>query len=447
MPLPTTNPEGPIFYPESSGESQLSDGLFSKGEYEKWVATINELFVYPSVITTLYASLLPPFMEILNCDNFTFDLGCETSTGKTTALKVAASCWGNPDFREESFARTWYQTSNAMEGCVSIISDLPFIVDDTKQAEIAMKAKDAHEMISSVLYMISSGKGKGSAKVDGMRTTSSFKTVMLTSGELSSVDMSRDGGTLARVLPLRGKPFGAVDLSTKLLVEDINDVVYENFGHAGPRVVQFILQHRDEWPLWKEAFKEACKRIVERSYDSPIAGRVSKNIAALTIIIPMVHAALPELNRDISVGDILGTIWNNVQASIAREDRPSDAVRLVYEWACQHQHLFWGRCPNENGICLTPLTEIRGHWYQESWEFIGFTSGCLKSILETEGFDFRQVINDWLNRDWLKCNASSQGNQIQVSMGQNKKNVYALKRSAIDQSLLQAGLNATGESD
>ena len=81
-------------------------------------------------------ALAPPMLEILGASNFVLDFAGATSSGKTTTLRVAASCWGKPDERsDESAMHTWDVTRVFLERASTIISGMPLILDDTKRAK------------------------------------------------------------------------------------------------------------------------------------------------------------------------------------------------------------------------------------------------------------------------------------------------------------------------
>ncbi len=62
-------------------------------------ACCKALHRYPKAIAGVYFSLATPFLEIIDAPNFVVDWAYGNSKGKTTVLRVAGSCWGNPDER------------------------------------------------------------------------------------------------------------------------------------------------------------------------------------------------------------------------------------------------------------------------------------------------------------------------------------------------------------
>ena len=64
---------------------------------------------------------------------------------------------------------------------------------------------------------------------------------MLSTGEYPAVNRSGDGGTLT----VHGPPFGGEGDGTASIVALINEGVAEHYGHAGPRFVRHLVEHRD----------------------------------------------------------------------------------------------------------------------------------------------------------------------------------------------------------
>lgn len=78
-----------------------------------------------------------------------------SSTGKSTALKVDASVWGNPT----SYCRTWRATSNGLEGLAALHNDGLLILDELGQID----PKEAGE----AAYLLANGKGNACATRNG----------------------------------------------------------------------------------------------------------------------------------------------------------------------------------------------------------------------------------------------------------------------------------------
>lgn len=423
------------FRASDAGDEQIANAFKARGAYENWIAAINDLFFYPWALAGVYFSLIPPFLEILQVENFTVDWSNVTSTGKTTVLRIAASCWGNPD--ESSAASviyTWDATKVWIEKAAAMLNGLPLILDDTKLAGTGKSKDYAAAKISQVLYQIASGRGRGRGSVVGLRGTGAWRTIMLSTGEQPAIDFTTgDGGSRARVITLWGLPFGKADNTTAALVKEINSAVKQHYGHAGPRVIQFILANQEKWPQWRAENCRLRAYFSNRAGTNPVALRICDYFATLATIIPIVHAALPELRRDLAPEQIIDPLWKAAIAVAEEADRATAALQEAYTWAVANQTSFWGRHQMINDLPRIPSGGWAGAWKPLDWSYIAFTSKTLRQILKEGGFDGEAVLKTWKDREWLETNSARRVVQVRIDGGQDY--CYGVKRSTIEKIL------------
>lgn len=116
-------------------------------------------------------------------DSGGFHLRGKSSSGKSTALKVAASVWGDPT----TYVRQWRATSNGLEGLASLHNDGLLILDELEQVD----PREAGE----AAYMLGNGQGKARASRTGTaRASQRWRLLFLSSGENSlAAHMARSG--------------------------------------------------------------------------------------------------------------------------------------------------------------------------------------------------------------------------------------------------------------
>ncbi len=106
----------------------------------------------------------------------------ESSTGKTTALRVAASVYGAPDYLNR-----WRATTNGLEVLAAQRSDTLLILDELAQID----AKEAGE----IAYMLANGSGKTRAgKSGGTRPRYEWRLLFLSAGEIGLAQHMREAG-------------------------------------------------------------------------------------------------------------------------------------------------------------------------------------------------------------------------------------------------------------
>ena len=110
----------------------------------------------------------------------------KSSIGKTTALRVAASLWGN-----NKFIKQWRVTDNALEGVASYHNDSLLILDELSQID-AKKARD-------IIYMLGNEQGKGRMRSDAtLRESKRWRISILSSGEVGIADKIEEEGKKAK---------------------------------------------------------------------------------------------------------------------------------------------------------------------------------------------------------------------------------------------------------
>jgi Domain of unknown function (DUF927) len=96
-----------------------------------------------------------------------------SSTGKTTLLKLAASVWGG-----SGLVHSWRATANGLEGVADRTSDIVLILDELGQLD----SRDA----ATSLYMLAGGVGKIRMNRDAsLKDIRSWRAFILSSGEMT----------------------------------------------------------------------------------------------------------------------------------------------------------------------------------------------------------------------------------------------------------------------
>jgi uncharacterized protein (DUF927 family) len=162
----------------------IDPALSVSGSVEQWRDSIGQLSSRNSrLIFAIATAFAPTLAKLVGEDSGGFHFRGTSSSGKTTALKIAASVWGKPD----AYCRLWRSTTNGLEGLAALHNDGLLILDELSQ----MDPKDAGE----AAYMLANGQGKNRASRHGtVKPSSRWSLFFLSAGEesLSSL-MARAG--------------------------------------------------------------------------------------------------------------------------------------------------------------------------------------------------------------------------------------------------------------
>jgi uncharacterized protein (DUF927 family) len=428
-----------MFFGSAQGDEQIADGFRSKGDYRTWISLVNEVLIYPDVAFLLYASLATPLLPVLGSQNFSLELSNQSSSGKTTALLLGASAWGAPELHSSSFVNTWYATPVWIGRAASILNGLPLYLDETKLVHSQDRRDRAGDIVSKTMFMITAGRDKARGNLEGTARTESFRTILFSTGESPSLDLSNDGGLRGRLIDLWGNPFLKTDNETKSIVDKINWTIQDHYGHAGPRVVQYIIDHKDQWALWRKAYREANGFLCSSESMSPIEMRLSEYFAFVTTAIPIIHAAIPELRRDRHVKDLLESAWNRSRKEARESDIGVKSMHIVYELILNNHDRLYTKGKYSQGIKWDNGQFIGMIDLDETgnWTFVGLTTQTLKELLQKNNFKIEDVRRIWKSKGWLDLNQTSKGFQRQAPIPgtsdkshMGKLNLYCIKKEA-----------------
>ncbi|CAJ1884848.1 hypothetical protein OPFLODJI_03572 [Aeromonas hydrophila] len=155
-----------------------------RGTLAEWQQGVAALAVGNSRLCfALSLAFAAPLLTLVGMEGGGFHLKGESTDGKTTIMKAAASVYGNPD----RYSQTWRSTGNAIEGIASRRNDALLCLDELGELD----GKEAGQ----VAYMLANGQGKGRSKQDGeLRERKAWRLLFLSTGELSLEDHAASAG-------------------------------------------------------------------------------------------------------------------------------------------------------------------------------------------------------------------------------------------------------------
>jgi putative DNA primase/helicase len=381
------------FHGSALGDDQIVQGFHHRGTYEAWCEAIQSIIPYDKVRLGLYAAFAAPLLEILHVPNFVIDWSARTSSGKTTTLRTIASVWGCPDERQpDSIIFSWNATKVWSERAAAVLNGLPFILDESKLA--------AKGVVPSVLYMVANGIGKGRGNPKGLAQGKRWRTILFSTGESPVTSFTEEGGSRMRCLTIRGYPFGATTPETLKVVGELTSTLQMNYGHAGPRFAQWILQHREEWPTWQKRYAKQKTHLMKLSTDEA-AYRLADYGAVIALTAELVHEALNlpwEQSEAIS-----SELWRMIVDDASGASGDIRALRHIMSWAHAHQEAFEGRHVRDakDQTPKSPSGGWAGVWPQGEQGTIGILPHILDQVLEEGNFDPTAIKEVWRENGWL----------------------------------------------
>lgn len=234
-------------------------GYDTAGTLDSWRREISHYCSGNSrLLLSVSASLAAAMLTIIHAEGGGFHLRGYSSTGKTTALAVAASVWGPP-----VRIRRWRSTSNGLEGTAALHNDALLCLDELAE----LPAKEA----GTVAYMLANGQGKARANRSGeLRQPARWRTLFLSTGEISLSDHIRTAGERSyagqevRVIDLAadaGAGYGLFDTThgqpggehlSRLLVENAK----HHHGTAARAFIERMANERQTVTEWTDGTRK-----------------------------------------------------------------------------------------------------------------------------------------------------------------------------------------------
>lgn len=218
-----------------------------KGTLEAWRDFMNLLIAKKmwGHIAVILAGAGAPFMRFTGIYGMTYHCAStESGTGKTLSLEAAASVWGHP-----THYRTGKSTSPvAMQQRLGLLNSHPLITD-----EITAKNRAAPEWLPEFLLDMTEGRGKERMESGSNKerlNLSTWMTVCLMSSNTHVVDYLTGGrdhsseGELRRLLEFTFEE----ELSWEPHEIEIIKALQHNYGVAGYKLVEYMVEHADEFP-------------------------------------------------------------------------------------------------------------------------------------------------------------------------------------------------------
>lgn len=420
------------------GGGQLLGYLRSEGTWEGWCAVVEKIAPFPLAMLGIYAACAAPLLRILLCDNFIVDWACRAGRGKTTSLRLGMSCFGTPE-EGNGLIRSWSSTATGAERVALALCDLPMALDDSAKIPDRDKPK-----VASTLYMIANGSGKTRGTRTGLDHVAAWKTVCLSSSEASVTTFTQDEGVQARVISVQGYPLGE---NNGALAEEIRADLTRHYGHAGPRLIRWLLDRRDQWETLQELNRERIEYWRAQA-SNQMAARCAKYIAAMEIAAQILHA---ELGVPAPTVDVFAELWGRTQDVTAAADKAASAMASAFAWAVANRAGFW----SPEGTPKPPIagwlgrwdriatsSPARGSWEEDdpaamTWgddpENLYFFPDVLNRLLSQLGYQPQAMIAEWKERGWIRTSGKGTTWRVKVAGSPGQVPMVGILLGAIPQ--------------
>lgn len=380
--IPEKKSIGRFGYIPDEGFSPFVDGLIfdgdanfkamfqtvrSRGSETKWLETTAEVRgMSTTAKIILAASFASVLLEPLNCLPFFVHLwGVDSGTGKTVALMVAASVWGDPAVG--AYVKTFDGTVVGMEKTAAFLNNLPFCLDELQLA------KDSKGRTTFDVYKLAQGVGRTRGnRAGGVDLTPTWRNCILTTGESPLTGTASGAGAVNRVIDIECK-------SAQAVIRDgmrISGAVKRNYGFAGKKFVEQLYQPGVVDQV-SERYRELFRVLSDRDTTEKQAMAAAAIILADELACQWIFSGQQPLTIE-QVSEFLAS-----KAAVSAGDR---GYKYLCDWVTQNSNKLCGRSENPNIEVLGALEDGRAYIIRSVFERIlqdaGYSTAAMISYLK-----------------------------------------------------------------
>lgn len=290
-----------------------------------------------------FSSLLMPFVDF----GFGLHLHGKSSGGKTTALRVASSIFGNP----KSYISKWNSTHNGME----------FYGYNSNHALCALdEVNEAAKTTLDSIYMLIDGRGKTRAisRIGGVEQAKpkTWQTVALSTGEVSIEDLALQYSKNLNA----GETVRMIDIEVNQICQDKAhaDLLIENTGkYHGAACIAFIEYIQANNINIDAKYKAAYQELINQHPDlHSQASRVAKYFALMAVAgnIAISAGILPDSFKPRYYAYNQFARWYKNNATDRETKEIISALIMAVDdranWFTDNQTNFEVRIPNKIGV-------------------------------------------------------------------------------------------------
>lgn len=394
----------------------------SMGTLEEWNHYIGRYCIGNiPLIVSVCTALAGPLLEYINRKHGGgIHWVGDSSTGKSTALEVAGTIWGSPEF-----IRSWSVTANGFEGVAATRNDTCLILDEINEA--------IPYDVGKITYMIVNGQGKQRAgRTGNARQIRRWRLMAISSGEktlesvMNEVGKQPNSGQLVRLLNIPSRfEYGIFSNlhefnDGRTFADYFKTTSQKYYGHVGSAFIQKLIDNKSELISYfhdmTNYFSQNAKTNLEKRAASAfaiiaMAGELAINYGVISWEpSTALHATLEAYNR-----------WTTFQGASQTED--SKILEAISDFISKHGDSRFSALDETNSNLST---SNRAGWYKGSAETrtFMFTSGALKEA--GSGYDRTRIVDTLIQHKWIiDKDADRYTKKVRTSQG--LANLYCIR--------------------
>lgn len=377
-------------------ESMLKKEVYGKTELEL-------------IISVALSAVIIGFVgEDMALDTNIFHLVGNSTTGKSTALRLGISLFAFPDNRKLSLYSTYNGTNNAILKRMTGIKGVPFALD-----EISMGTTNN---FSRFVYTVANGVDKQRLNKDSqLKESGSWLTTILSNGEKSLIDSSnKNAGIQVRVMEAKNISWTKDSENAS----NINRVILKNYGHIGIEFAEYVIKigkkevEKDFYKVQKKIYENLKEKIL---VDKMTERRCTK--FASIILAAHYYQDMKDIQLDIDgMIDILATIE---EESIRERNFSTSVIDYIKQYIARYRNKF--EPTNSNQRELIGKIIDKGNYIEVQMDKISF-----EQMVNQGGYEDKNVVlKELKQKKYLNCESDRFTRSRKNSLGYTE-DVYVI---------------------
>lgn len=259
----------------------------------------------------LAASFASPLLSVVGSLPFFVHLwGVDSGTGKTVALMLAASVWGNPAVG--SYVQTFNGTQVGQERTAAFLNHLPMCLDELQLT------KDSRGKSNFDVYQLAQGVGRVRGnRQGGTDKVPTWSNCFLTTGESPLTSVSSGAGAVNRVIDIE------CTAGSKVIADGhrVSGVLKNHYGYAGHEFISRLYASEETLATVREIYQDYFKELCE-------GDSTEKQAMAAAAVLTADFLATEWIFKD----DYALTV-KDIREFLASREAVS-AGRRAYDWLC-----------------------------------------------------------------------------------------------------------------
>lgn len=371
-----------------------------KGSHEEWLSMYEKhISVSVKLQFMIAIALSSAVVGIIGMDisieNPIVHIYGDSSTGKTTAVQLALSCWGNSNLRANGLMQNYNETNNSLMHNLRNNNGILMCFD-----EISMSAS---EDFTSFIYSVTNGKEKGRLSNEAGNgyvklEQATWNTVLLSTGEYNILERAKENdGLKVRVFAIGGVRWTESAESC----DEVKECVTKNYGYLGHIFAEYLMGTSREIIIKKysKCYKYVMNTLESNGVKDNLTCRRSKYYA---ILIMVAHILKNQFDLTMNLKEIMSMIEDIEKQSIENRDVGKQAYRKFLEVIAKNRRKF-PIIKSKRNRGDTVKDDVWGYVLQDDNQVEIFQEELKKQCKQLNFQSHNVILKSWKDKGLLDC--------------------------------------------